>query len=76
MVVAGFEPIDVMASLVMILKQLVNGEAKVENEYKRAVKEEGNVIAQRIMNKVFEPSDVAWRGFPVIKDGGMSYNFV
>ncbi|MBB6401801.1 hydrogenase expression/formation protein HypD [Methanococcus maripaludis] len=71
MVVAGFEPIDVMASIVMILKQLVNGEAKVENEYTRGVKEEGNVIAQKIMNKVFEPADVAWRGFPVIKDGGM-----
>lgn len=71
MVVAGFEPMDVLMSLVMILKQLINGEAKVENEYKRSVKEEGNLIAQRIMNEVFEPSDVPWRGFPVIKDGGL-----
>jgi hydrogenase expression/formation protein HypD len=71
MVVAGFEPIDVLMSVFLILKQMVNGEAKVENAYKRGVREEGNKMAQKIINKVFEPCDVAWRGFPVIKDGGL-----
>ncbi|HIP91493.1 MAG TPA: hydrogenase formation protein HypD [Methanothermococcus okinawensis] len=71
MVVAGFEPVDVLVSIVMILRQIVNREYKVENEYRRAVKEGGNIIAQRLIDKVLEPVDVPWRGFPVIKNGGL-----
>ncbi|WP_048055631.1 hydrogenase formation protein HypD [Methanotorris igneus] len=71
MVVAGFEPIDVLMAIIMILKQIINREAKVENEYKRVVREKGNVMAQKIMNEVFEPIDIPWRGFPVIKNGGL-----
>ncbi len=72
MIVAGFEPIDVLMSIFLILKQILNNEAKVENTYKRYVKEEGNIIAQKLVNKVFEPIDVPWRGFPIIKDGGLT----
>ncbi|WP_292459903.1 hydrogenase formation protein HypD [Methanothermococcus sp.] len=71
MVVAGFEPIDVLVSIAMILKQIVYNNPKVENEYKRAVRDEGNIVAQKMINEVFEPADVAWRGFPVIKEGGL-----
>jgi hydrogenase expression/formation protein HypD len=71
MVVAGFEPLDVLVSIAMILKQIINNTAKVENEYKRAVREEGNMVAQKMINEVFEPADVAWRGFPIIKEGGL-----
>ncbi|GBF36828.1 hydrogenase formation protein HypD [Methanofervidicoccus abyssi] len=71
MIVAGFEPVDVLVSIVMILEQILNNSYKVENEYRRAVREEGNPIAQRLINEVFEPADMPWRGFPVIKNGGL-----
>ncbi|WP_209590019.1 hydrogenase formation protein HypD [Methanococcus voltae] len=70
MVIAGFEPTDVLMSLVMLLKQIKDGVAKVENEYIRGVREQGNVVAQKMINTVFKDKDVAWRGFPVIKNGG------
>jgi hydrogenase expression/formation protein HypD len=70
-VIAGFEPLDVLMSCWMLVKQIKSKEAKIENEYKRAVHPEGNIQAQKIMNMVFEPCDVKWRGFPVIKDSGL-----
>ena len=69
-VVAGFEPEDILLSLLMIARQVENGEAKVENAYPRVVTREGNVKAQRLMQEVFTPTDVEWRGFPVIPDSG------
>ncbi|MEA2076298.1 MAG: hydrogenase formation protein HypD [Euryarchaeota archaeon] len=71
-VIAGFEPLDVLIAVYMLAMQIRNGEAKVENEYARVVKPEGNEKAKRIMNAVFEPFDVSWRGFPVIPDSGLT----
>ena len=71
-VVAGFEPEDILLSLLMIARQVENGEAKVENAYPRVVTREGNVKAQRLMQEVFTPTDVEWRGFPVIPDSGLA----
>jgi hydrogenase expression/formation protein HypD len=71
-VIAGFEPLDVLMAVWMLAKQVKNGEVKVENEYIRVVKNEGNVKALDIMNRVFEPRDVVWRGFGVIKGSGMT----
>ncbi|MCX8176644.1 MAG: hydrogenase formation protein HypD, partial [Candidatus Bathyarchaeota archaeon] len=70
-VIAGFEPIDMLLAVYMIAKQVKNLEAKVENEYTRSVRYEGNLKALKIMDEVFEQADVAWRGFPVIKESGM-----
>ncbi|ENN96209.1 hydrogenase isoenzymes formation protein HypD [Methanocaldococcus villosus KIN24-T80] len=70
MVVAGFEAIDILLSILMILRQIVKNDIKVENEYKRAVRKEGNRIAQKVISKVFEDEDKPWRGFPIIKNGG------
>ncbi|MCS7116242.1 MAG: hydrogenase formation protein HypD [Nitrososphaerota archaeon] len=70
-VIAGFEPLDLLMAVFMIARQLSNGEAKVENEYTRLVRYEGNQKALSIMNSAFEPCDVAWRGFGVIKNSGM-----
>ena len=71
-VVAGFEPEDILLSLLMIARQVENGEAKVENAYPRVVTREGNVKAQKLMQEVFTPTDVEWRGFPVIPDSGLA----
>jgi hydrogenase expression/formation protein HypD len=65
-VIAGFEPVDVLIAIWMLLKQLKEGRSEVEIEYTRSVRPEGNVQAQRMMEEAFEPVDKRWRGFPVI----------
>jgi hydrogenase expression/formation protein HypD len=61
-VVAGFEPLDVLFGVYMILKQLKEGKPRLENEYTRAVHWEGNKKAQKLMQKVFDVADGEWRG--------------
>nr|WP_321498394.1 hydrogenase formation protein HypD [uncultured Methanolobus sp.] len=74
-IAAGFEADELLLSILMILEQLKTGEHKgeykVENAYPRAVKDEGNVRAQEMMNKVFEITDSEWRGLGTIPDSGM-----
>lgn len=65
-VVAGFEPLDVLFGVYMILKQLSEGKPRLENEYVRAVRQEGNVKAQELMKEVFEVVDGNWRGLGTI----------
>ena len=64
--VAGFNPLDILMSVYMILRQIKNETPKIENEYKRAVKDEGNTIAQEMIKKVFNVGSREWRGFPQI----------
>jgi hydrogenase expression/formation protein HypD len=70
-VVAGFEPDDILLGLLMLARQARSGTHRVENAYPRAVCREGNEKAIAIMNRVFEPVDVEWRGFPVIPASGL-----
>jgi hydrogenase expression/formation protein HypD len=70
-VIAGFEPLDMLMAVYMLALQIRNGEAKVENEYSRVVRYEGNVKALKALDDVFESFDVAWRGFPIIHGSGM-----
>ena len=70
-VVAGFEAEDILLGLLMLAEQVIEGTHRVENAYPRAVCREGNPKAIRIMYDVFEPSDVEWRGFPVIPGSGL-----
>jgi len=69
-VVAGFEPLDILQGINLLLSQICCGEARVENEYKRAVAPEGNLEAQRLMRDVFEVCDSEWRGLGTIEDSG------
>jgi len=71
-VVAGFEPLDLLMGVFMIAKQVKERRAEVENEYARVVHSEGNPIALQAMKDAFAPSDVVWRGFPVIKGSGLA----
>ena len=64
--VAGFNPLDILMSVYIILRQIKNETPKIENEYKRAVKDEGNVIAQEMIDQVFDVDSREWRGFPKI----------
>jgi hydrogenase expression/formation protein HypD len=70
-VIAGFEPLDLLMGIYMLGQQIKKGEARVDNEYSRSVKPEGNPKAVAMMNDVFEACDVKWRGFPVIPGSGL-----
>lgn len=62
-VIAGFEPLDVMQAILMLVNQVNSGQAMVENEYKRAVEGGGNCRAQTLMKEVFELREAfEWRG--------------
>jgi hydrogenase expression/formation protein HypD len=71
-VISGFEPLDILQSLVMVLRQLQAGEARIENQYKRAVPWEGNQAALKAMQEVFElrPS-FEWRGLGFIPQSAL-----
>ncbi|MDP1553481.1 MAG: hydrogenase formation protein HypD [Methanobacteriaceae archaeon] len=70
-VVAGFNPLDVLMAVYMILRQIKAGKAEVQNEYERAVREEGNLKAQKSLEEVFYITSREWRGFPEIPDSVM-----
>lgn len=70
-VVGGFEPVDLLEAILMLVKQLENRQARVENQYVRSVNYNGNVAAQRIMHEVFEISDQKWRGIGTIPHSGL-----
>jgi hydrogenase expression/formation protein HypD len=71
-VVSGFEPLDVLQSVWMLLKQLQEGRAEVENQYARVVPRDGNRNALAAMFEVFEPRDFfEWRGLGSIAHSGM-----
>ena len=70
-VISGFEPVDLMQSIYMLVKQFEENDPKVEIAYKRAVKPEGNVKARNIMDKVFELRDDWWRGLGILKKSGL-----
>jgi hydrogenase expression/formation protein HypD len=65
-VVAGFEPLDVLFAVYMIVKQLSENKPKLENEYTRAVRWEGNTKAQELIHEVFDVKDGKWRGLGTI----------
>jgi len=69
-VVTGFEPLDLLQGILMVVKQLEEGRAEVENQYVRMVKEKGNITAQKIISDVFEVGDQMWRGIGTIGKSG------
>ncbi len=69
-VITGFEPVDLLQGILMVVKQLESGRAEVENQYTRIVREEGNIAAQETIFKVFEVTDRLWRGMEVIPMSG------
>lgn len=71
LVVAGFEPVDVMQSISMILKQFVENRSELEIQYKRLVSFEGNLNAQAKINKYFKKVPFTFRGLEQIEDSGL-----
>lgn len=70
-VISGFEPVDLMQAILMLVKQFENNDPKVEIQYTRAVKPEGNIKAQQMLDEVFEPGDDWWRGLGILKNSGL-----
>ncbi|MBN2602026.1 MAG: hydrogenase formation protein HypD [Candidatus Marinimicrobia bacterium] len=70
-VISGFEPLDMLLSILMIVRQLNRGKAIVENQYIRSVREDGNIHAMEMMMDVFEPVDTEWRGIGTIPGSGL-----
>jgi hydrogenase expression/formation protein HypD len=69
-VVTGFEPLDLFQGIAMSLKALKEGRHGVENQYRRAVKRQGNRPAQDLLDEVFQVCHRKWRGIGVIPDSG------
>lgn len=71
-VVAGFETADLLNGLILLARQIGSGNIAVENTYQRAVSWEGNARAQQMVNEIFKPVDMAWRGLGVIPGSGLA----
>ena len=69
-VVAGFEPVDIMQAVEMLVEQIEKGNPKVEIAYTRGVKPEGNIRALELMSNVFDVTSAAWRGIGTIPASG------
>lgn len=70
-VVSGFEPMDMMQSVLRLVEMSEAGEPAVGNQYRRVVREEGNQKARELMDRVFEPADDYWRGLGMIPRSGL-----
>lgn len=71
-VVAGFETADLLNGLILLARQISSGRMAVENTYPRAVTWEGNPRAQKMVDEIFQPTDMEWRGLGIIPDSGLS----
>ncbi|GIW89188.1 MAG: hydrogenase formation protein HypD [Isosphaeraceae bacterium] len=70
-VVTGFEPVDLLEGILMVVRQLETGRCDVENQYARSVKREGNTRAQAIVHEVYEVCDRPWRGIGILPRSGL-----
>ncbi|SMC21263.1 hydrogenase expression/formation protein HypD [Desulfacinum hydrothermale DSM 13146] len=71
-VVTGFEALDILQGLTLLVEQRARGKALVEIQYRRGVTWEGNPAAQKLMNEIFEPADAVWRGLGKISGSGLA----
>jgi hydrogenase expression/formation protein HypD len=70
-VVAGFEPLDILHAIFLLVGQIENNEPALVNAYQRVVNTEGNPTARAIMDHVFCESEAAWRGIGTVKKSGL-----
>ncbi|MCU0579551.1 MAG: hydrogenase formation protein HypD [Desulfobacterota bacterium] len=71
-VVCGFEPVDILETILLLVEQVEKGEARVEIQYKRGATAQGNIKAREILNQVFEPCAAVWRGLGSIPESGLT----
>ncbi|MBS3791199.1 hydrogenase formation protein HypD [Candidatus Bipolaricaulota bacterium] len=73
-VVGGFEPLDILYALALIMNQISNSDPKAENGYNRAVDHEGNPKSKKLIKEVFKETDATWRGIGTIPNSGLTLN--
>jgi hydrogenase expression/formation protein HypD len=69
--IAGFEPVDILQAVAMLVDQMEDGDPRVEIAYRRGVRPEGNTVALRLIGNVFAPGPAAWRGIGIIPNSGL-----
>lgn len=69
-IVTGFEPLDLVKGILLAIRQLENGNHTVENAYSRVVTQAGNEVSQKLIQQVYEPCDMIWRGIGLIPMSG------
>ncbi len=72
--VTGFEPLDILAGINMLLAQLISGKPGVEDEYFRAVPADGNPAARKLMSEVFSVCAASWRAIGTVKGTGLEFS--
>jgi len=72
-VIAGFEPVDILQAIYLIIRQIEQKDVQVEVAYKRVVSTEGNKKARDVMYQVFEPENAHWRGIGMIPNSGLAF---
>ncbi len=72
-VITGFEPVDILEGIYMILGQILKHDYSVEIQYTRGVSPQGNVKAKGLIEEVFTPVDARWRGLGVIPGSGLEF---
>lgn len=70
-VITGFEPVEMLSAIYLLLKMVADGQPDIVNNYKSVVRSEGNAHARALMNEYFEKCDEAWRGIGVIPKSGL-----
>lgn len=70
-VIAGFESLDILGAVYLLLVQILSGQARTENGYGRVVREEGNPAARRVLEDFFYPAGALWRGFGFMGGSGL-----
>lgn len=73
-VVTGFEPTDILQGISSLINMIYKEEHKIANEYKRIVKAEGNIVAVKYIDEVFDVVDTRWRGIGLISNSGYIFN--
>ncbi|WP_394460766.1 hydrogenase formation protein HypD [Thalassobacillus sp. B23F22_16] len=71
-VISGFEPIDLLSSVVLLLKEMDRSSHVIQNNYPRHVREFGNGQAKKLVEEVFEVHSPSWRGFGKLPDSGLT----
>ena len=71
-VVTGFEPVDILRGICMLVQMVVEGRPAIDNAYRRGVNADGNPVARQLVEQVFEPCGTTWRGLGPIANSGLS----
>ena len=71
-VVTGFEPVDILQGICMLVQMVAENRPAIDNAYRRGVNADGNPVARQLVEQVFEPCDTTWRGLGPIADSGLS----